>query len=80
MSIPTAVEFIQNFTEDPNDDTIFEAMIEFTKLHLKAQARAIEETGISNITTWYGNPYSGEGSESLDLEKILNVYPLDNIK
>ena len=43
--IPTAVEFLQNFTEEPNYDSIYKAMIEFTKLHVKAALKnALQES------------------------------------
>ena len=46
----------------------------------KIETKTIYNAGLNDITTWYGNPYTGEGSDYLDLNKILNAYPEDNIK
>ena len=56
------------------------AMIEFAKYHVEQAARMYENRGLYDITTWSGNPYTGEGSDYLDVNKMLKGYPLENIK
>ena len=51
-----------------------------TEFHVTAALRVIAEKDMSEITYWSGNPYSGEGSDYISEEKILNAYPLENIK
>jgi len=36
----TAKEFLENFTQDPDDDTIYEAMIAFAQYHVELALRA----------------------------------------
>ena len=69
--IPKAVEFLQNFTDEPNDDTVFKAMIEFAKMHVKAALEAaLEEV-----------PYGGSDEVRYeDVKGILTCYPEDLIK
>jgi hypothetical protein len=61
--IPTAVNFLQNFSNDPNDDTVYEAMIEFAKLHCEAQRKDTiadlrkEHTSDSHIESIVNNAY-----------------------
>lgn len=81
--IPTAEELSKKYTRLRSAvalKDLSDFAIEFAKLHLAAQANAIYNKGISDLTTWSGNPYSGEGSEELDEKKILSVYPLDLVK
>ncbi len=70
--IPTAVEFLQNFPGDPDDDTVYEAMIEFAKLHVREAVKA--QIRIEN-----------DRSNDSEIEKLTdlalsNTYPLENIK
>lgn len=51
---------------------IHKAMIEF--------AKAICNGTLDDITTWDGNSYTGEGSESLDHDKVRAVYPVSKIE
>lgn len=70
--IPTAYNFLTNFTDEPDDDTIYKAMIEFTKLHVKAALEsALEDApyGSSTDTVSYKDMK----------DSILNAYPLTNI-
>lgn len=62
--IPTAYQFLVNFTDEPDDNTIYNAMVEFAKLHVE---QALKEA--SNATLLYDFK-----------EEILNSYPLSNIK
>jgi hypothetical protein len=84
MNIPTATGLIRK--KFPNHDGVFvlrnieEFMIEFAKLHVQAALEAIANGTLNDISSWDGNPYTGEGSEYLDRDKILNAYPLTNIK
>ena len=56
------------------------AMIEFAKYHVTEFAKAICNGTLDDITTWDGNPYTGEGSESLDHDKVRAVYPVSKIE
>jgi len=46
--IPTAVEFIHTLTGEPDDNTIFVAMIEFAKLHVEAALEKANDKVIYN--------------------------------
>ena len=59
---------------------IHKAMIEFAKYHVIEFAKAICNGTLDDITTWDGNPYTGEGSESLDHDKVRAVYPVSKIE
>jgi hypothetical protein len=59
---------------------IQKAMIEFAQYHTEKALNAVYEAGISEISYWSGSPFKGGGSDVLDLDKILNVYPLNKIK
>lgn len=72
MKVPTAVEFLQNFTDEPDDDTVYQAMIAFAQEHAKAQTEAI----INNVNL-YLNPDTNEFE--VDLSSIREAYPLTNI-
>ena len=79
-TIPTAVEFLHNYPGEPDDDTIFKAMVEFAKLHVEAALKAAsEKVQLSDLLhefiedSWEGGPF-------IDNDTILNAYPLDNIK
>lgn len=63
--IPSAVEFLQSFTTNPDDDTIYKAMIEFAKLHVEAALKAA---------------HSNMQLPEEDLEFTLDSYPVDKIK
>lgn len=88
-NIPTAQEFLK---QDPMFEieslesyeyiwrAVKENMVDFAKMHVENAIRAIEKKGLYDITTWSGNPFTGEGSDYLDVDKMLKAYPLDNIK
>jgi hypothetical protein len=81
--LPTAKEFIIGKRDNYNgvrSDVIVKSMIEFAKLHVEAALNSIYENGVDDITSWSGNPYTGEGSYYLDEDKIKKAYPLENIK
>lgn len=63
--IPSAVDFLHNFTDNPNDDTVFLAMVGFAKLHVE---KALKRS------------HSNMQLPSEDLEFTLQSYPLENIK
>ena len=63
--IPSAVDFLQNFTNNPDDDTIYEAMIAFAKLHVEAALR---------------KAHSNMQLPDEDIDYTLSSYPLANIK
>jgi hypothetical protein len=87
--IPTVDEFyLQKAKElhsDPEDmpQWMIEAANEYAilkaKLHVEAALKAVYDGGLDGITSWDGNPYTGEGSDYLDQDKLLNAYPLTNI-
>jgi hypothetical protein len=66
MSVPTAEEILNKHLIPAN------AMIEFAKLHLKAQEEAI----LKNVKT----KVISEWEVVVDKDSILNSYPLDNVK
>ncbi len=54
--------------------------IEFAKYHVEQALKNIYNSSTYGITSWCGNPYTGEGSDYLDYDKIIKIYPLENIK
>jgi hypothetical protein len=72
MIVPTAEEILNKHLIPAN------AMIEFAKLHLKAQEEAI----LQNVTTTNEPHWSGEQEDdvSVDIDSILNAYPIENVK
>jgi|APGre2960657373_1045057.scaffolds.fasta_scaffold158236_1 hypothetical protein len=86
-NIPTAEEWLKHFEENAYPDTpISECMIEFAKLHVKAQQEAILEK-VSMVKDCGRKDDIGCDAvfcrnclETIDKESILNAYPLTNIK
>jgi len=71
----TAKEFYR--TEFEKNDDLYNAMIEFAKMHLKNAAEAqCKNARIRIIKLQDGNPDIIE----VDKDSILEAYPLDNIK
>jgi hypothetical protein len=73
----TAEEFRKTLLKEKGRASEDEFMIEFAKLKVTEALNTIYEKGLSDITTWDGNP---EGSEYLDFDKLIEAYPLDLIK
>jgi|LakMenEpi03Aug12_release.lakeMendotaPanAssembly.Ray.scaffolds.fasta_scaffold4325411_1 hypothetical protein len=80
MSVPTATEFIENDYYHLHLDTnstclasIHDAMIEFAKLHVEAALEAASETEIVSGTSY-------KHRTNLDMDIIMNSYPLEKIK
>ena len=77
--IPTAEEFARNFSTGKTTETpaeyIKHMLIEFAKLHCRAQLTAI----ISNVTIKHYNAL-GQHDPHVDYESIDKAYPLENIK
>jgi hypothetical protein len=78
--IPTAFEFIHICLSKDDDMTTGQMMIEFAKLHVEAQQKAIiENVTIDDI----GSPNT-EGEwmpcNIINKDSIINAYSLDNIK
>ena len=78
-NLPTAYQFLTNFTDEPDDDTIYKAMIEFAKLHVEAALKEVSKKAVLTDEVcdvlqehWF--------DEYIDKDSILNSYPLDNIK
>jgi hypothetical protein len=81
--IPTAVEFLHSFREgeDPDDDTVFEAMVEFAKLHVeKALEQAYERGEIKEVKKVDPYDYADKSNYGIDKDSIIRAYPLSNIK
>lgn len=79
---PTAVEFLHSFEqEDPDDDTIFRAMIAFAKLHVeKALNQASEQGQIKEVKKIDKYDYADNSNYGIDKDSIIRSYPLSNIK
>ena len=86
QNIMTAEELLESKETFDNEyptvsiSDAIEAMIEFAKHHVEAALKKVYEKDLQGITTWQGNPYTNEGSDCLDIDKMLNCYPLENIK
>jgi len=52
-------------------NVVYEAMVEFAKLHVKAALEAAARKA---------QGYHGAGDSNVDKDSILNAYPLENIK
>ena len=86
--IPTAKEILEKneyLVRVETDSSLIKspyirAMIEFAKFHCEAQAKEIYNKGLDGLVKWDGNPYTGEGSDYLDRDSIINAYPLTLIK
>lgn len=61
-------------------EAVIAAMKDNALAHVNAALEAVYEAGLTDITKWDGNPYTGEGSDYLDKDKILKCYPTTNIK
>ena len=57
-----------------------EQVRELVEFYVTEALNSVYEKGLSDITTWDGNPYGDEGSEYLDFDKLIEAYPLENIK
>ena len=75
-SINHSDEELYNNIGESENIYVSTVMTMFAEYHLRAQAEAIYEAGLYEITTWCGNPYSREGSDSLDQDKIKNIYKI----
>jgi hypothetical protein len=67
MSVPTAEEILNKHLVPAN------AMIEFAKLHVEAALEAASETKIVSGTSY-------KHRTNLDMDIIMNSYPLEKIK
>ena len=79
-NIPTAKAWLEFFEENAYPGTsISEAMIEFTKMHVKEALREASE----KVILVYLPPTHIENEDEvckIYIPSILNAYPLDNIK
>jgi hypothetical protein len=99
--IPTAEEFVKEFRKantianaESIEHWIAQHCIEFAKLHLEAQAKAIYEKAKINVVptdeeAWENVPevitfedleYNEGVMLEIDQDSILNAYPLNNVK
>jgi hypothetical protein len=87
--IPTAEEFLKKYSIEEFDEGGYlgidekeasKMMIEFAKLHVESFKKKLEWEGLDGISEWGGNPYTGEGSDYLSIDKLNSIYPDSNIK
>jgi|688.fasta_scaffold52260_3 hypothetical protein len=80
MIVPTAEEFLKKYLGDTykGNAPIEHYMIEFAKLHLKAQEEAILNKA-KTIEICYGNTGSEYCDIIVDKKSIINAYPIENI-
>ena len=71
--IPTAHQFIR---DAPYLDSTANLMKEFAKLHVKAALEAASQ----NADAYNKPKFKGDINPVVDLDSILNSYPLENIK
>ena len=79
----TAEEFLKNFNEEENnidklyyDSYVKKAMIKFAKMHVQEALKQASEKAQA-----YNKPkFSSDINPQVDIESILNAYPLDLIK
>ena len=72
--IPTAEEFMNLYHGSTNKH----ALIEFAKLHVE---QALKEASWKAEIESCGNPYDpSDSSKCVNVNSILNSYPLENIK
>ena len=79
--IPTAEEFLikENLPTDIlSGDDINYAMIEFAKLHVEVALKEASEN--ADMDNEYYQSLQEGTSGGIDIESILNAYPLTNIK
>lgn len=85
MSVPTAEDFLQHHLQISHlyekitclSDDVKQAMIEFAKLHLKAQEEAILNKA-KTIEICYGNTGSEYCDIIVDKKSIINAYPIES--
>jgi hypothetical protein len=75
----TAEEFLKNneeyYMEIEESPEIFEMMIEFAKIHVQEALKQASEKAQA-----YNKPkFSSDINPQVDMESILNAYPLENI-
>lgn len=72
----TAEEFLKG-----SDNAFYKTdLIEFAKYHVEQALLKVANSDMDAICTWVGNPYTGDGSDSIDFDKVMKIYPLENIK
>ena len=83
MKALTAEEFLKNFNEEENnidklyyDSYVKKAMIEFAKMHVQEALRLASE----KAQAFNKSKFSSDINPQVDMESILNAYPLDLIK
>ena len=86
--IPTAEEFLKNFNRQEGhtfEQSVPEAMIEFTKQHVEAALKEASKAHLSIDMDEYafdkmGEKILTEEAEEYNVNSILESYPLTNIK
>lgn len=79
----TAKEFLKILPKDSNwelSSIVENAMIEFAKYHVEQTLLKVANSDMDDICSWSGNPYTSEGSDNIDFDKVMKIYPLENIK
>jgi hypothetical protein len=82
--IPTAEEFIEKNVTD-TCIVLPEWLIEFAKLHVQAALKAASEKVYHNIDIDWVDKYDYSAGHngltgSIDIDSILNAYPIENVK
>jgi hypothetical protein len=82
--IQTAEEFLDEKVKE-NDVLVIDVMIEFAKLHVEAALKAASEEVYHNIDIDWVDRYDYSADHngltgSIDIDSILNAYPIENIK
>ncbi len=79
----TAEKFLKNFNEEENnidklyyDSYVKKAMIEFAKMHVQEALKQASE----KAQAFNKSKFSSDINPQVDMESILNAYPLDLIK
>ena len=79
----TSEEFLKNFNEEENnidklyyDSYVKKAMIKFAKMHVQEALKQASE----KAQAYNKSKFSSDINPQVDMESILNAYPLDLIK
>ena len=74
----TAIEFLRRDESGVyNEQDIAHAMVEFAKMHCKEQAEAICQQAFINTSR---DKFRNITSVSINMDSVLNAYPLTNIQ
>lgn len=63
-----------------DEEDFKKSLIEFAKHHVEQALLKVANSDMDAICSWSGNPYTSEGSDSIDFDKVMKIYPLENLK